>query len=100
VKHKVQSGIWIPTQHLALGPRKTTGNPDRVGRWQELPGANLLITSSPALNMRTPMSVPICKCTHITTKRRTDCVSIIITHQLLVFREVIAVYCEKHMKRI
>jgi hypothetical protein len=37
---------------FALGPRKTTGNLDRIGRSQDLPDANWLLASSPALNTR------------------------------------------------
>jgi hypothetical protein len=40
MKHEVQGGIWIPTQHLALGPRKTTENLDRFRRSQNLPDSN------------------------------------------------------------
>jgi hypothetical protein len=34
---------------FALGPRKTMGNLDRVGR-SDIPDANSLLASSPALN--------------------------------------------------
>jgi hypothetical protein len=38
-RHAVQRGIWVPTQHLLQGPRKTAENLDRVGRSQDLPDA-------------------------------------------------------------
>jgi hypothetical protein len=44
---------------FALGPKKTTGNLDRVGQSQDLPDANGLLASSPALNPRAPTPVPI-----------------------------------------
>jgi hypothetical protein len=47
---------------FALGPRKTTEKLDRVGRSQELPDANRLLASSPALNSRTPTSPCLCCC--------------------------------------
>jgi hypothetical protein len=31
-RHAVQRGIWILTQHLLYGPRKTTENFDRFGQ--------------------------------------------------------------------
>jgi hypothetical protein len=34
VKRAVQRGIWVP--EFALGPRKTTGNLDGVGRSQDI----------------------------------------------------------------
>jgi hypothetical protein len=37
---------------FALGPSKTTQNLDQIGRSQELPDANYLLASSPALNTR------------------------------------------------
>jgi hypothetical protein len=43
----------------ALGPRKTTENLDRVGRSQDLPDANWLLASSPALNTRILTLVPV-----------------------------------------
>jgi hypothetical protein len=45
---------------FGLGPRKTTENLDRVGLSQDLPDANWLLASSPALNTRTLASVPGC----------------------------------------
>jgi hypothetical protein len=39
-KNAVQGGIWVPTQHLVLVPRKTTKTRDRGGRSQDLPDAN------------------------------------------------------------
>jgi hypothetical protein len=45
---------------FAMGPRKTTENLDRVGRSQDLPDANWLLASSPALNTRALTLVPIC----------------------------------------
>jgi hypothetical protein len=45
---------------FALGSRKTTENLDRVGRSQDLPDANRLLVSSPALNTPTLTLVPIC----------------------------------------
>jgi hypothetical protein len=45
---------------FALGPRKTTKNLDRVGRLQDLPDANWLVASSPALNTWAITLVPIC----------------------------------------
>jgi hypothetical protein len=38
----------------------TKENLDRVGRSQDLPDANLLLASSPALNTRARALVPIC----------------------------------------
>jgi hypothetical protein len=43
---------------FALGPRKTTENLNQVGRSQDLPDANWLLASSPALNPRTLTLVP------------------------------------------
>jgi hypothetical protein len=61
VKHTVQcSGILGTNSAFALGPRKTTVTLDRVGRSQDLPDANWLLASSPALNSRTLTLVPIC----------------------------------------
>jgi hypothetical protein len=37
---------------FALGSRKTTENLDRLGRSQDLPDANWLLASSPALKIR------------------------------------------------
>jgi hypothetical protein len=54
VKHAVQRGIWVPTQHLLWDrgkPRKTWS--------QDLPDANWLLASSPALKTRTLTLVPI-----------------------------------------
>jgi hypothetical protein len=45
---------------FALAPTKTTENPDRVGLSQELPDANWLLASSPALITRTLTLVPLC----------------------------------------
>jgi hypothetical protein len=45
---------------FALGPRKTMENLDRIGRSQDLPDANWLLASSPALNTRALTLVPIC----------------------------------------
>jgi hypothetical protein len=45
---------------FALWPRKTTENLNRVGRSQDLPDANWLLASSPALNPRALTLVPIC----------------------------------------
>jgi hypothetical protein len=39
---------------FVLGPRKTTENLDRVGWSQDLPDANRLLTSSPALKYASP----------------------------------------------
>jgi hypothetical protein len=48
---------------FALGPRTTTKNLDRVGRSQDLPNANWLLASSPALNPRALTLVPtLCSC--------------------------------------
>jgi hypothetical protein len=47
VKHAVQRGIGVPTQHLLKGPRKTTEILGRVGWSQDLPEANWLLASSP-----------------------------------------------------
>jgi hypothetical protein len=60
MKHAVQRGIGVPTQHLLKGPRKTTENLGRIGRSQDLPEANWLLASSPALSSRTLALVPIC----------------------------------------
>jgi hypothetical protein len=46
VKHAVQRGIWVLTQHLFWD--------------QDLPDANWLLASSPALNTRVLTLVPIC----------------------------------------
>jgi hypothetical protein len=45
---------------FALGPRKTTEYLHRVGRSQDVPNANWLLVSSPALNTQAPTLVPIC----------------------------------------
>jgi hypothetical protein len=45
---------------FALGPRKTMENLDRDGRSHDLPDANWLLTSSPALNLRDITLIPIC----------------------------------------
>jgi hypothetical protein len=45
---------------FSLGPRKTTENLDRVGRSQDLPNANCLLASSPALNPPALTLVRIC----------------------------------------
>jgi hypothetical protein len=45
---------------FALGPRKTVENLARVGWSQDLPNANWLLASSPALNTRALTLVPIC----------------------------------------
>jgi hypothetical protein len=45
---------------FALGPRKSTENLDRVGWSQDLPDANWLLASSPALNPWALTLVPLC----------------------------------------
>jgi hypothetical protein len=55
-----QRGILCTNSAFAPGSRKTTENLDRVGRSQDLPDANWLLASSPALNTRTLTLVPIC----------------------------------------
>jgi hypothetical protein len=45
---------------FTLGPRKTTENLDWVGQSQDLPDANWLLASSPALNTPALTLVPIC----------------------------------------
>jgi hypothetical protein len=57
---------------FALGPRKTTENLDRVGRSQDLPDANLLLASSPALNPRTLLYTYSVKCIFIIAQRYYD----------------------------
>jgi hypothetical protein len=54
VKHAVQSGIWVPTQHFLWDqgkPRKTFGRSQNLPDW--------LLASSPELNTRTLTLVPI-----------------------------------------
>jgi hypothetical protein len=46
----------------ALGPTKTTENLDRVGRTQDLPNANWLLTGSPGLYPRNLTLVPNLRC--------------------------------------
>jgi hypothetical protein len=43
-----------------LGQRKITKNLDRVGRPQDLPDANRLLTSSPAFKRATLLPFPVC----------------------------------------
>jgi hypothetical protein len=45
---------------FALEQRKTMENLDRIGQLQDLPGANWLVASNPALNMWALTIVPIC----------------------------------------
>jgi hypothetical protein len=59
VKHAMQRGIWVPTQHLLWDEGKTTENLYWGGRSQDLPDANWLLAISPALNTRAPTLVPI-----------------------------------------
>jgi hypothetical protein len=51
----VVSATWNFGTNLAfaLGWSITTENLDRIGRSQDLPNANLLLISSPAINTRT-----------------------------------------------
>jgi hypothetical protein len=59
VKHAL-TWNWGTNSEFALGPRKTMENLDRVGRSQDLPGADWFLVSSPALNTRALILVFIC----------------------------------------
>jgi hypothetical protein len=56
------SAVWTfgTSSALALEPRKTSENLDRIGWFQDLPDANWLLAISPALNTRVLTLVPIC----------------------------------------
>jgi hypothetical protein len=72
MKHVVQCGIWVPTLAFAIGPRKITENLDRVGRSQDLPDANLLLASSPAINTPTLTLVPMWPLLYLNKKRKKE----------------------------
>jgi hypothetical protein len=54
------SATWNLGTNSVLGPRKTTTNLNWVGWSQDLPDANWLLASSPALTQRALTLVPIC----------------------------------------
>jgi hypothetical protein len=56
----VQHEIWVPTQHLLRDQGKTTEYLDWVDQTLDLPDANWLLASSPALNTRALTLVLIC----------------------------------------
>jgi hypothetical protein len=75
VKHAVQRGIWVPTQHLLWDrgkPRKTN----------TLCGQNAVYINSDR------------------TSQETHYVSTTKPNRLMLFREIIAVYCENHTDHI
>jgi hypothetical protein len=77
-------------------------------RSQDLPDTNCLLASSPALNTRTPTSVPICVVAlfekfvdlvftnSVRTSQETHYVSATKPSRLMLFRETVAVYRENH----
>jgi hypothetical protein len=58
---EASSAMWnlCTNSAFVLGSRKTTENLDRVGRTQDLPDANWLLATRPAVNMRNLTIIPI-----------------------------------------